>query len=70
MISQMGRCQPLNLGWKTLLFGKIFTEKCMKMKEIGPKGEEAISSAVLGSANEFSLVNKSLEIKFKEEYNT
>ena len=42
----------------------------MKMKEIGPKGEEAISSAVLGSANEFSLVNKSLEIKFKEEYNT
>ena len=27
---------PSVLG-KNLLFGKIFAEKCMKMKEIGPK---------------------------------
>ena len=33
-ISQMGRRQPQNLG-QNLLFGKIFAENYMKMKEIG-----------------------------------
>ena len=33
---------PSVLG-KNLLFGKIFTENCMKMKEIGPRGGTGFS---------------------------
>ena len=40
-ISQTGRCQPLSLE-QNLLFDKTFIENCMKMKEIGPKGEEVL----------------------------
>ena len=25
--------------WNAFLFGNIFAEKCMKIKEIGPRGE-------------------------------
>ena len=32
-----GGRQPLSLS-ENLLFGKVFTKNCMKMKEIGPRG--------------------------------
>ena len=31
-----GRALALEFGTKKLLFGKIFSENCMKMREIGP----------------------------------
>ena len=36
---------------KSILFGKISAENCMKMKEIGQEGER-LPSAHFGSANE------------------
>ena len=50
------RRQPLSLGQKNLLLGKIFAENCMKMKEIGQKGVEGSASlAPFGSANELGM---------------
>ena len=48
-ISQMG-ANPKGWG-ANLLFGKIFLENCMKMKEIGPRGGGGASLALLGCAN-------------------
>ena len=41
-IFQMVGGQPLSL-WENL-FGKIFAENCMKMKEIGPRGRVSLEA--------------------------
>ena len=53
--------QPLSLG-KNLLFDKIFSANCIKMKEIGPRGRcIKIPSAPLGSAGVFGTVYQSVK---------
>ena len=45
-----GERESLSLG-ENLLFGKIFAENCMKMKEIGPRGGAHPLTPPPGSAN-------------------
>ena len=41
-----GEYQPLR-RWTNLLFGNIFAENCMKIKETGPREGEHVPSAPL-----------------------
>ena len=52
-----GGVTNLRYGDKNLLFGNIFTENCMKMKENGPRGGAAITSP-LNPPMSTSSVNK------------
>ena len=38
--------------WNAILFGKNFAENCMKMKEIGPRGEQCVPSAPIRYTND------------------
>ena len=45
-----GETNPWIWG-KNLFFGKILAENCMKMKELGPRGQNGPSALAPGSTN-------------------
>ena len=50
--------------WYAFLYGKVFAENCMKMKETGPRRRGAcVPSAPLGTANELLMPTSLLQLK-------
>ena len=53
--ARAGCHNPRERGCANLLFGKIFAENCMKLKEVGPRGG-VFPSDPLGSVTATSLL--------------